>query len=119
MPHWQPCMWMHTSPPMWSTQDPHDVAPRRGRIASRDVAALDDLVQAFRRAERAVPAAERAAEARVRAAREAKTAARDALHAGIIEAWNAGTPQVEIARRTGYSREQVRRILRAAGVEPD
>ncbi len=104
---------------MWTTQDPHEVAHACGCIGSCDVAALDDLVKAFRRAEKAVPAAEQAAEAKVRAARDARTAARLALAAGIVEAWRAGTSQAEIARRTGYSREQVRRILRAAGVEPD
>ena len=83
------------------------------------MATLDDLVKAYRRAENAVPAAERAAEARLKAAREAKTAARLALAEGIVGAWQAGTSQAEIARRTGYSREQIRRILRAAGVEPD
>ncbi|MER7002179.1 hypothetical protein ABT297_03910 [Dactylosporangium sp. NPDC000555] len=83
------------------------------------MAALDDLVAAYRRAERAVPAAERAAEARVKAAREARTAARQALALGIVEAWHAETSQAEIARRTGYSREQVRRILRAHGVQPE
>jgi DNA invertase Pin-like site-specific DNA recombinase len=83
------------------------------------VATLDDLVRAYRRAENAVPAVERAAAARVKAAREARTAARLALAEGIVEAWRAGTPQAEIARRTGYSREQVRRILRAGGVEAE
>jgi len=83
------------------------------------VATLDDLVKAYRRAESAVPAAERAAEAKVKAAREAQAAARRALAAGIIEAWQAGISQSEIARRTGYSREHIRRILRAGGIEPE
>jgi DNA-binding phage protein len=82
------------------------------------VATLDELIRAFRRAENAVPVAERAAEVKVRAAREARTAARLALAEGIVTAWRDGTSQAEIARQTGYSREQVRRILRAAGVEP-
>jgi DNA-binding phage protein len=83
------------------------------------VATLDDLVRAYRRAEKAVPAAERAAEARVKAAREARTAARLELAEGIVAAWQSGIQQAEIARRTGYSREQVRRILRANGVEAE
>jgi hypothetical protein len=82
------------------------------------VAALDDLTAAYRRAERAVVTVERAAEERVRAARERRTVARLALAEGIVAAWQSGTAQAEIARRTGYSREQVRRILRAGGVEP-
>jgi hypothetical protein len=83
------------------------------------VATLEDLVKAYRRAESAVPSVERAAAAKVKAAREARTTARLALAEGIVEAWHAGTSQAEIARITGYSREQVRRILRAHGVEPD
>ena len=83
------------------------------------MATLDDLARAYRRASSAVPAAERAAEAKIRAAREAQAAARRELAVGIIEAWQAGTPQAEIARRTGYSREHIRRILRAGGIEPE
>jgi DNA-binding phage protein len=83
------------------------------------VATLDDLVRAYRRTERAVDAAERAAAERLKATREARTAARLALAKGIVEAWQAGTSQAEIARQTGYSREQVRRILRARGIQPD
>ena len=98
---------------------PHVVAGQGGCITFCDVATLDDLARAYRRAEDAIPAAERAAEAKVKAARQARTAARLALAEGIAEAWHAGTSQVEIARRTGYSREHVRRILRAAGVEPE
>lgn len=104
---------------MWTTRDPHIVAVQLGCIGSFDVATLDDLVKAYRRAENAVSAAQRAAEVKTKAARQARTAARLALADGIVEAWNAGTSQAEIARQTGYSREQVRRILRKAGVEPD
>ncbi len=44
--------------------------------------------------------------------------ARERLAAAIVAASVAGTRQVDVMRVTGYSRESVRRILRAAGVEP-
>ncbi|WP_213453562.1 hypothetical protein [Rhizomonospora bruguierae] len=82
------------------------------------MARLDDLARAFRRAEAAVPEAERDAAAKIAKARRDKDLARQALAAGIVEAWRAGTSQAEIARRTGYSREHIRRILREHGVQP-
>lgn len=78
---------------------------------------LDELIRAYRRAARVAADAERVAQAQVRTKRAARDAAREALALGIVEAWRDGTSQAEIARLTGYSREQVRRILRAHGVE--
>jgi hypothetical protein len=43
--------------------------------------------------------------------------ARERLARAIVAATLAGVRQVEVMRVTGYSRESVRRILRAAGVE--
>jgi hypothetical protein len=43
--------------------------------------------------------------------------ARPRLAAAIVDAARAGVRQVDIVRITGYTREQVRRILRAGGVE--
>lgn len=83
------------------------------------MARLDDLARAFRRAEAAVPAAERDAEARIKKARQARDEARRVLAEAIVAAWRSGTSQVDIAKRTGYSREQVRRILRREGVQPE
>jgi len=87
------------------------------------VATLEDLARAYRTAEKAVPAARqaaaRAAAAKVAAAKVARDQARERLAAGIVAEYRAGTRQAEIARRTGYSREHVRRILRAAGIEAD
>ena len=45
--------------------------------------------------------------------------ARARLAAVIVEAYQRGMRQNEIVSVTGYTRESVRRILRAAGVEPD
>ncbi|MFG1606025.1 hypothetical protein [Actinoplanes sp. NPDC049265] len=45
--------------------------------------------------------------------------ARARLAAVIVEVYQRGMRQNEIVLVTGYTRESVRRILRAAGVEPD
>jgi len=83
------------------------------------VARLVDLAKAYKRAQEAVPAAERAAAERIKKAKEARAAAREALADGIVDAHRAGIPQTEIAAQAGYGREQVRRILRARGIEAD
>ena len=83
------------------------------------MADFDALIKAFRRASRVAEDAERVAQAQVRAKRQRREAAREALAMGIVDAWQNGTlSQSEMARRTGYSREQIRRILRTHGVEP-
>lgn len=53
-----------------------------------------------------------------RRARDAAEDARLRLAVAIAEAARAGTRQAEIVRITGYTRERVRQICRAAGVEP-
>jgi len=58
------------------------------------------------------------AAATYRTAKQALDAARPALAVAIAEAARAGVRQNEIVRVTGYTREQVRRICRAAGIEP-
>lgn len=45
--------------------------------------------------------------------------ARSALAQAIVEAARAKMPPSEIERITGYSREHVRRICRAGGIEPE
>ena len=53
--------------------------------------------------------------------RQAQGAAEDArrqLADAIVAEARAGTRQAEIVRVTGYTRERVRQICRAAGVEP-
>ncbi|WP_343445213.1 helix-turn-helix domain-containing protein [Micromonospora schwarzwaldensis] len=44
---------------------------------------------------------------------------RERLAAAIVTAYRDGQRVGEIARVSGYGREQVRRILRANGVEPE
>lgn len=80
---------------------------------------LDDAVRDYRRAVAGIDAAQRAAKRRVEAARERADAARTALHAAMVEAAQGGVRPVEIERRTGYTKERVRQILRAGGVEPE
>ena len=62
---------------------------------------------------------QKAAQRRVDAARERADAKRAVLHAAMIEAAQNGIRPVELQQRTGYTKERVRQILRAGGVEPD
>lgn len=83
------------------------------------MSALDDAAKAYRSADAALNRAKEQAAARVATAREARDRAREQLHAAIVAEALAGTPQVEIIRRTGYSRDRVRVILREGGVAAD
>lgn len=80
---------------------------------------LDAAARDYRRAVAAIEAAKDAAARRVSAARERAEVAREALHAAMVEAAQSGVRPVEIQDRTGYTKERVRQILRAGGVEPD
>ena len=80
---------------------------------------LDAAVRDFRRARAGIEAAQRAAKKRIDDARERAEAARRTLHAAMVEAAENGMRPVEIERRTGYTKERVRQVLRAGGVEPD
>lgn len=78
---------------------------------------LEAAVRAFDVAKR------EAEEARIRAASEALAAkakvdqARAALAEAIVTAVREGSRVTDVASLTGYSREQVRRIVRASGLE--
>jgi hypothetical protein len=52
-------------------------------------------------------------------ARDAAEDKRLALNAAIVEAVRAGTRRKDIVAVTGFGREWIRRICRAAGIEPD
>jgi hypothetical protein len=80
---------------------------------------LDAAVRDYQRANARIEAAQRAAKRRVDEAREQAAAARATLHAAMVEAAEKGMRPVEIERRTGYTKERVRQILRAGGVEPE
>jgi hypothetical protein len=86
-------------------------------VGCLDGLVLDDLeaaVQAYADAQAAVVAAQQ--EVAARKADVPRT--RERLAAAIVAATQAGVRQVDIVRVTGYGREQIRRIVRAAGVEP-
>ncbi|MFC7382837.1 hypothetical protein [Sphaerisporangium rhizosphaerae] len=58
-----------------------------------------------------------AASAVYAAAIERAEMARDELARAIVEAARDGVRQVDIVKATGYTRERVRQICRAAGIE--
>jgi len=80
---------------------------------------LDAAVRGYRRAVAGIDAAKRAAKRRETHARERADAARAVLHAAMVQAALNGVRPVEIERRTGYTKERVRQILRAGGIEPE
>lgn len=59
------------------------------------------------------------AQAAYKRADQARELALTQLHAAIVTALRSGGrgTQAEIARRTGYTRERIRQIARAAGLE--
>jgi hypothetical protein len=80
---------------------------------------LDAAVRDYQRAVTAIETAQKAAQRRVRDARDRAESARLTLAEAMVEAALNGVRPVEIQRRTGYTKERVRQILRAGGVEPD
>jgi len=80
---------------------------------------LDAAVRNYRRAVSGIESAQRAAKRRVASAREQADVARAELHAAMVEAAQNGVRPTEIQRRTGYTKERVRQVLRAGGVEPE
>ncbi|GIH13873.1 hypothetical protein Raf01_20450 [Rugosimonospora africana] len=78
-----------------------------------------EVRRSYRASENALRRAQEAAQARVSAAREARARARDKLAQAIAAEARAGTPHVDIIRISGCSRERVRQIPRAAGIEAD
>lgn len=80
---------------------------------------LDEAARDFRRAVSGVDAAKRAAQRRIEAARARADAAREVLHGAMVAAARDGMRPTEIIRRSGYTAERVRQVLRAGGIEPD
>jgi hypothetical protein len=80
---------------------------------------LDKALRAYRAAQEAVPAAQERARAVVADARAKVDRTRERLAVAIVDAYDNGDGArvKDLAARTGYTRESVRRILRAAGVE--
>ncbi|MGC9671241.1 hypothetical protein ACNTMW_32430 [Planosporangium sp. 12N6] len=80
---------------------------------------LESAMRAYREAQAAVGDARAQAERLISDAKAEVDHARERLAAAIVEAARSGVRQVDIVRRTGYTRERVRQICRAAGVEAD
>lgn len=84
---------------------------------------LEGTVAALRRAEDDLPRARERAAARAREITDAAQAkvdrARSARDAAVVAEYERGVRVGELARRSGLNRETIRRILRAADVEPD
>jgi DNA-binding NarL/FixJ family response regulator len=80
---------------------------------------LDSAVRAYSAAQEGVQAAQEQARRLVSDARAEVDRARERLAAAVVRAARRGVRQKEIAERTHYTRETVRRILRAGGVEAD
>lgn len=88
-------------------------------IATLGPVDLDAALEDYREAVDGIEAAKRTAKRRIAAARAYVDETRKVLHAAMVEAAQNGTAPVEIQRKTGYTKERVRQILRAGGVEPD
>jgi hypothetical protein len=80
---------------------------------------LEAAMRAYHEAQAAVDTAQSDAKRLVADARAGVVRARERVAAAIVAAARAGVRQRDIVAVTGYSREQVRRICRAAGVEAD
>ncbi|NJP32882.1 hypothetical protein [Micromonospora thermarum] len=82
----------------------------------------DDLaaaVRAYEEARAAVVDGQAQAEQLVTDARNDVAEARSRLAEAIVDAARGGMRQVDIVRVTGYTRERVRQILRAGGIEAE
>lgn len=80
---------------------------------------LGEAVRALKTAQAGVPRAEERARRLVADARARVDSARADLAGLIVAEYERGVRVAELARRAEYNRETIRRILRAAGVEPD
>jgi hypothetical protein len=83
------------------------------------MAGLSEAVEAYRAAQQGVDAAKAEAERIVAQARETVAVKRNALNEAIAEAARNGTKQRDIVAVTGFTREHVRRVTRAAGIEAE
>ncbi|GAA1809789.1 hypothetical protein HC028_18690 [Planosporangium flavigriseum] len=80
---------------------------------------LESAVRAYQEAQAAIGDAQTAAERLIAEARADVVRARERLADAIVKAARDGMRQVDIVRATGYTRERVRQICRAAGIEAD
>ena len=76
---------------------------------------LDEATAGYRSAQTSVDEAK----AQVKAAQQNLRDARKELAAAVVEAYESGTRMRDLADITGLSRERLRQLLRAAGVDPE
>jgi hypothetical protein len=76
---------------------------------------LEAAAAEYRAAQQAVDDAK----AQVRAAQERFRTARSAVQQSIVAEYRAGTRVRDLVAETDFSREWIRQVLRAAGVEAD
>lgn len=113
------CMWLQVQ--QWSA----DMVGRWCRAKREMMPLMVDPLEAAARLHREAITEESEvkrllAEVKARRAEVGKKveATRAPLAAAIVEAARARRPQVEIVAISGYNREHIRRICRAAGIEP-
>ena len=80
---------------------------------------VPDEVEAAAEAYRAALTAVDQAKASVKAALSLVPVARSRLAREIVAEYERGARVTDLAARSGYGREQIRRILRRAGVDPE
>lgn len=80
---------------------------------------LVDAVLAYRRAVDGIEVARTTAAKQIANAEERRDRARATLAAAIVQAAKGGRRSRDLVAATGYSRERIRQILRAGGVEAD
>jgi hypothetical protein len=80
---------------------------------------VGEALKAYKAAQAAVEKADERARQLVADARTRVDAARRKLAQTIVAEYGGGARVADLARRSDYSRETIRRILRAAGVEPE
>lgn len=111
-------MWPHGQYRVW----PHVYVPPVARGSGCDDGHVDQLaraVQTLAAAQADVPRTEARARGLIANARAKVDKARAELAAVIVAEYQAGGRVSDLARRSGYTRETIRRILRAGGVEAD
>ena len=80
---------------------------------------IEDRVKAYQASVAALDATKKATAAKVKDAQDKVGQARAELAAAIVAEFRTGVRQKDLIRRSGYSRERVRQILRAGGIEPE
>jgi hypothetical protein len=110
--------WPHSAtdvwPQYWLAHVAYTLTCNYGQVDQVEAA-----LRAFKAAQAGVPKAEQRARELIAAARAEVDKARTVLADAIVNDYLDGDRVADLARRAEYSRETIRRILRAANVDPD